>query len=269
MTDDHLPRVACLCPTYRRPPWLLANAIACFERQDYPADRRRLFLLDDAGELEPVSGANWSIATTRARYPTLPAKYNALVDLVDSARATPELWEAEILVVWEDDDIYLPWHISTIVGALYAPVPPRYKHGRAWAHPSRVWSLYGGHLHQEPASGRFHAALAMRRETLVRVGGWPDTPQADFDQQLLARLRRECGPPADRCEAAPPSYVFRWASTASYHGQAWMRSPADTDWYRDAPTLIPSQGTAIRITPALDAEAEALIGRLERSQLSE
>jgi len=242
----------------------LANAIACFERQDYPADRRRLFILDDAGELEPICGSNWSIATTRARYPTLPAKYNAIAGHVDSARATPERWEAEILVVWEDDDIYLPWHLSTIVGSLYAPVAPRYKHGRAWAHPSRVWSLYGGQLHQEPAGGRFHAALAMRRDGLLAIGGWPDTPHGDFDQQLLEKLRRECGPPADPCKAFPPGYVFRWGSTNSYHGQAWMRSPADTDWYRNAPSRIPSQGTAIRITPALDAEAEALLGRLEQ-----
>jgi len=263
MTDS-LPRVACLCPTYRRPPRLLANAIACFERQDYPADRRRLFVLDDAGELEPVCGADWSIATTRTRYSTLPAKYNALVGLVDSSRATPERWEADILVVWEDDDIYLPWHIRSMVGAMYAPVAPRYKHGRAWAHPSRVWSLHGGRLHQETATGRFHAALAMRLETLAAIGGWPDTPRADFDQQLLAKLRRECGPPADPCSAAPPAYVFRWASTASYHGQAWMRSSADTAWYRSAPSRIPSQGTAIRITPALDAETEALMNRLEK-----
>jgi len=66
---------------------LLANSIACFEAQDYPADRRRLFILDDAGELAPQLGANWSIATTRTRYPSLRAKYNALVDLVDAARA--------------------------------------------------------------------------------------------------------------------------------------------------------------------------------------
>jgi len=262
MNDDHLPRVACLCPTYRRPPRLLANAIACFEAQDYPADRRRLFVLDDAGELESICGPNWSIATTRTRYPTLPAKYNALVGFVDAARATPEQFDAEILVVWEDDDIYLPWHISAIVGALYAPVEPRYQHGRTWAHPSHVWSLYDGHLHQEPARGRFHATLAMRREAFVHIGGWPDTPRADFDQQLLARLRRKCGPPADPCEAFPPSYVFRWASTNSYHGQAWMRSPADIAWYRDVPSRIPSEGMATSISSGLDTETEALVDSL-------
>ncbi len=41
-----------------------------------------------------------------------------------------------------------------------------------------------------------------------------------------------------------------------------MRSPADAAWYHDAPSRIPSQGTAIRITPALDTETKALMGRL-------
>jgi len=263
MRDEDLPLVACLGPTYRRPPRLLANAIACFEHQDYPADRRRLFILDDAGELAAAKGPSWEIFVAASRYPTLPAKYSALADL---ARI---YFEPDILAVWEDDDIYLPWHISTAVGAMYAPVAPRYKRGRAWAHPSRVWSLYGGQLHQEPTGGRFHAALAIRLETLIAIGGWLDTPRADFDQQLLAKLRRECGPPADPCQFAAPSYVFRWASTNSYHGQAWMRSPADAPWYRDAPGWIPSQGTAIRITPAPDAETEALMGQLEQSHLHE
>lgn len=248
--------VACLCPTYRRPARLVANTIACFEAQDYPADRRRLFILDDAGELEPVCGSNWSIATTATRYPTLPAKYNDLFAIVQTGRATPERFEAEILVVWEDDDIYLPWHLSSIVGSLFAPVAPRYKHGRMWAHPSRVWSLYGGQLHQEPARGRFHAALAMRFEALAHIGGWPDTPRGDFDQQLLSKLRRECGPPADPCQEGPPGYVFRWGSTNSYHGQAWMRSPADEHWYEDAPAKTKPQGRNIVIEPAFDEETE-------------
>jgi len=55
--------------------------------------------------------------------------------------------------------------------------------------------------------------------------------------------------------------IDRWGSTAGYHGQAWIRSPADTDRYQHARSRIPSQGTAIRITRAVDVETEALICR--------
>ena len=96
------------CPTYRRLK-LVANTIACFERQTYPADRRRRIVLDDAGEIEPCTSTgsvpNWEIIVESGRYPTLPAKYNRVVEL--ALPSDPEYWP-DILAVWEDDDIYLP-----------------------------------------------------------------------------------------------------------------------------------------------------------------
>ena len=68
--------VSCLCPTYRRPK-LLKNSIACFEAQDYPADRRELIILDDAGELQNQTGAGWQIISIQRRFRSLPEKFNA------------------------------------------------------------------------------------------------------------------------------------------------------------------------------------------------
>ena len=131
---------------------------------------------------------------------------------------------------------------------------------RAWSHPSRVWSLYTGRLEQEPAAGRFHAALAVRRDALAAIGGWPDTPRADFDQQLLGRLS-ELSPAGDPCQYATPSYVFRWGSTGSYHGQAFMRSEDDVGWYERVRELGVSARKAIGLTPSLDDETEWIVSR--------
>jgi len=232
--------VACLCPTYRRPARLVANAIACFQAQTYSEDCRRLIVLDDAGELSPRSGPGWEIVSVQNRYPTLPAKYNALAKLAAGADA---------FVVWEDDDIYLPWHVEAHAAAL-ANAP--------WSHPSRVWSLYRG-LHEELAGGRFHAALAFRREALEEVGGWPNTSRGDFDQQLMAVFSRRFGTPADPCDGYAPSYLFRWGSTGSYHGQAFMAGRgADGDWYGKMPDRIEPRGGDIAIRPKLDEETEAI-----------
>lgn len=243
--SQHLPFVTCLCPTYRRPTRLVANAIACFERQTYPADYRRLIVLDDAGELTPQVGPNWQIVSMINRYRTLPAKYNALATLASGA---------DVLVVWEDDDIYLPWHIEAHVAALA---------DHAWSHPSRVWSLYTGQLRQEPAGRRFHAALVVRCQTLAMIGGWPDTPRADFDQLLMAALSRRFGMPADPCEGFVASYVFRWGSTGSYHGQAFMRGN-DPDWYDRAVEQTEPAAGPVTVTPGLDAETKQLFGILSR-----
>jgi hypothetical protein len=85
---------------------------------------------------------------------SLPEKFNAIAGLA----------KGDILVVWEDDDIYLPHHISTHVRAM---------EGRLWSKPSFVLSSYTGRLEQEDATGRFHASLAFRREIFDRIGGWP------------------------------------------------------------------------------------------------
>ena len=74
------------------------------------------------------------------------------------------LAKGDIPVVWENDDIDLPHHISTHVRAM---------EGRLWSKPLFVLSSYTGRLEQEDATGRFHASLAFRREIVDRIGGWP------------------------------------------------------------------------------------------------
>jgi glycosyltransferase involved in cell wall biosynthesis len=208
--SNELPMVSCLCPTYRRPK-LLENSIARFLAQDYRADRRELIVLDDAGELQNQTGDGWQIISIPRRFRSLPEKFNALAGLA----------RGEILVVWEDDDIYLPHHISSHVNAM---------EGHLWSKPSKVLSDYTGEIREEDATGRFHASLAFTRQTLEKVGGWPVTLRGDFDQQLIARLNG-LDDPGDPCRIASPAYIFRWGSTGAYHGQTLMQGPEDEQWY--------------------------------------
>jgi len=209
-----LPFVSCLCPTYLRPR-LLENSIACFLAQDYPANRRELVILDDAGQIAPQKGDSWEVISVARRFRSLPEKFNALAGLA----------RGDVLVVWEDDDIYLPWHITAHVEALP---------DGGFSKPSRVLSLYTGAPQEEDATGRFHASVAFTREVFDSAGGWPLTKRGDFDQQFLARMSR-VAVTADSCRDHPPSYVFRWGSTGAYHGQGLMRGPSDEGWYFRTP----------------------------------
>lgn len=150
-----LPMLSCLCPTFRRPR-LLENAIACFLAQDYPANRRELIILDDAGQFPASHGPNWRLISLPSRFRSLAEKYNALAGLS----------QGEYLVVWEDDDIYLPWHLSAHATAL--------QRGE-YSKPSRIWSHTGDGLNEEQAAGRFHGSIAFSRRVFVQVGGWPLT----------------------------------------------------------------------------------------------
>lgn len=176
------PLVCCLCPTYRRKPELLANAIACFEAQTYPLSRRFLIVLDDAGEIAPTHGDGWQIVSVPDRYPTLPEKYNALVQQAEGA---------DILAVWEDSTTYLPWHLMAIV----ASMAPRTHHGvfRDEYVDGPVWAQSG-------------VSLAFRRETFAMIDGWTGWTE-------LAAQLRGFGPPGDPCDNYPPSYVSRNGST--------------------------------------------------------
>ena len=205
--------------------------------QHYPTDRRELIVLDDAGELENQTGNGWQIISIQRRFRSLPEKFNALAGLA----------QGEILVVWEDDDIYLPHHISSHVTAM---------DGHLWSKPSKVLSDYTGEIREEDATGRFHASIAMTRQAFIQCGGWPLTLRGDFDQQLLARLATT-GTPADPCSDAQPGYVFRWGSTGAYHGQALMQGPEDERWYeRSLETGIAVPPSTL--IPMLDHETSQL-----------
>ena len=218
------PFVSCLCPTYNRPE-LLARSIEFFRSQDYPLDRRELVIFDDAEFPQDTTHdllfdghALIRYSAFDVRFPSLPDKYNAMARFA----------KGDILCVWEDDDEYRPWHISAHVAAL--------EHG-TFSKPSRVLSDYGepaGTYHEEGGDGRFHASMAFTRGLLDKIGGWPLTKRADFDQQMIARLAA-AGLAVDPLAHYPsPSYVFRW-HTGAYHGQSTMRGPDDETWYDRVP----------------------------------
>lgn len=240
---DNVPlmQVVALCPSFRRPK-LAGNAAACFGAQDYGGPRK-LLIWEDGGALLALQGELVEVITS-ARFPDLGSKYNALAE-----RAIRE-HKADVLVVWEDDDIYLPWYLSAHVAALEGT-------GRIWSKPSRVLSLYTGRLQEEPAAGRFHASIALRREAWEDVR-WPTSGRADFDQEFMGVLGRRFGPPADPLEVHPvPGYVFRYGSTGCYHAQHFMRGPADTSWYAAVAEVSTPQPPEV-LRPGFDDETAAV-----------
>jgi hypothetical protein len=231
-------KIAALMPTYGRPR-LVANALACFLAQDCPRDDCRLLVLDDANQIAPQLGDNWEVWSTVKKFPILPAKYCFLVDRANE-------WGANAYSVWDDDDIYLPWHLSSHVRALSLA---------GWSHPEKVWSLYTGSLALESAAGRFHGALAVRRDFADHVGYWGNSTRCDFDQQILGRLSHLSLPGHPDCDH-PPSYVYRWGSTHADHCSGRCRGPNDATWYTQTP--ITEAGQVKRLVPQIDAETTAI-----------
>lgn len=223
---SNLPIISCLCPTFRRPR-LLQNTIACFLAQDYPADRRELLILDDDGAYNNVTSTGvkgyYRVISVKERYPTLTAKYNALAS---QAVGT-------VFAVWEDDDIYLPWHLSANTRCMGSSIEVPWL-----SKMSQIYSTYGNKLQIEDSQGRFHASLVFNRSAFNTVGGWPNTKRADFDQQLIQSLQNKVSVCDPIKEGVKPSYCFTWETSQDYHGQSFMRSPEDETWYDRGATEI-------------------------------
>ncbi len=217
---------------------MLETAKACFESQ--ASSSLDLFeaalAVDDEHQLPDPGG--------------VPQKYNRL--------ASYALEWAELLVVWEDDDVYLPDHLERIAKAWHVAGRPT----KWWGHPSTVYSDYPGHVVTEAATGRFHAAIALTVEAW-RDCPWIETPRADFDQMWRAALRAKHGPPCDYLAGGDPTYVFRW-HTGHHHGQSSMRDPADETWYERAreSLRIAAANDTLPVVPGYDDSARRILEQI-------
>jgi len=225
--------VTALCPTFRRPN-LLANSLAQFVGQDYPKDSCELIILDDAQQIEEQQGENWKVISAPSRYPSLTTKYNAMV-----ATADPR---TDVFVVWEDDDIYLPWHISAHAASMRQHI---------WSKPHHIYACSFDNLESRQSGLSYYASMGVRKEHW----GLENTKRADFDQAYMARLSAK-ETAADTQDYSPghiSSYVFRWETTRNYHGQGVMKSMDDETWY-DHFSDVPAGDKVKILLPVFDQE---------------
>lgn len=254
-------KITCLCPVIvGHSTQLLANSLACFVSQTYPASLRRMLVLDDLRQFPEqmrLTEENIFLRTCQ-RSPSLPHKYHQLIEIDDG-------W-ADAFAVWDHDDIYLPDHLEAAAEALELRAN-LFGDYDAWCHPEYFISSHpGGRMLVEPAAGRMHGSLVVRREALATVGGWvgvvpADRPRvANFDQRLLAALAHSCT--LVRPLADGPTYVYRWATIAHDHCSGLMRSPEDETWYSYHVQRILERGPLPkfeRVVPEPDAETAAIL----------
>ncbi len=190
-------KIAAICCTYKRPVQL-ANVIACFESQDY--DDRELLILDDAGQYEPQRGDRWQLISIDRRFRTLGEKRNASAALVAA--------DVDAYAVWDDDDAYLPWHLSAAVSALQEA---------DYTIPTRLWTEKPGpRLRLRDNQYLFHGGWTFRRSVFESVNGYP-AEQSGQDQSLLRRMKRAGLRRADPLDYDDrPSYVYRWCTIAGH-----------------------------------------------------
>jgi len=214
-------KIACICSTYNRP-HLLPEAIECFNRQTYPLKKRELIILDDAGQYAEQTGPGWWLLSVGKRFRTLGEKRNATAALVSA--------DVDALAIWDDDDIYLPWHLQRAAEVLESG-------DTRWSCPGEVWIDRPRQLKRRPANGLFHAAWVLARDAFLQVDGYP-AMQSGQDQGLAARLKKAGVPRA--CPTGEPSFVYRWSTVRARHLSAMGPGGYER---RGREPIVPQTGT--------------------------
>lgn len=152
------PKIAVCCPTYGRPD-IISTLVGCFARQDYPADRCEMVILDDGDQLVPgtyhFQGKEVRVYSQAERFPTLGEKRNAVRKLVSE--------DVEAITQWDDDDVFLPWALEAMADRLRC---------EGIALGSWMYSQRGnGSIILERKVS--HTMCAFRLDTFDALGGYP------------------------------------------------------------------------------------------------
>ncbi|HLZ57727.1 MAG TPA: glycosyltransferase family A protein [Ktedonosporobacter sp.] len=163
-------KVSCICATYNRPPhfqWLLEEAIESFLRQDY-AEKELIVLNDCPGQELICDSPDVLVINFPKRFSSLGEKLNAGMALASGS----------LLTNWDDDDISLPWRLSTSIERLAEA---------DYYNPHAYWYCGQLGLQSDHRMGTSQNCSLFRRAAFDAVNGYPHT-SVDNDQVIHQRL---------------------------------------------------------------------------------
>ncbi len=188
------------------------------------------------------------------RCESMGEKYTAMV-----AHAEEQGIQWDAIAIMDGDDMFMPKHLEKHAEALSWSL---------YSRPSVVLTAITGIVQVESSTGRFWSSVAFTRKGLERVGGFGDSKFVGFDQEMLTKFKKLCG----ETDHETPTYVYRWADTASDHASGHSSGFACTEWWGKVP-VMPGEGllypryddaTDIFIIPG----AEAVYAKRKESGLS-
>jgi glycosyltransferase involved in cell wall biosynthesis len=191
--------VSCLCLTYGRP-HLLEEAIESFLRQDWDGPKELIVLNDHPEQTLVFSHPQVSVFNIPRRLRTLGEKRNLSVSLA----------KYDNLLIWDDDDIYLPWRIQETMKTL--PQAQFFKCPNAWTmNDGRIESNLGYNL--------YHGGTAYTRWLWEQVGGYKAMnggEDADIEGRFQQVGNNKQYWPHTQLTKDKIYYIYRWQH-GSYH----------------------------------------------------
>lgn len=208
------PLISCVMPTYGRPDFV-HESVKMFLDQDYP--KKELIILNDcAGQRYQFTLPEVRVFNLDTKFATLGEKRNAAI----------ELSGGEVIAVWDDDDVYLPWHLSFSLAEMRKHQTPLYRPTEYWA----WWgNNFGFHHNQAIRGWMHHAMILFTRDAWQRVGGYPAMDVRE-DAEFIDHIAGQLGIPFQRfpVNVFDRSFILRGKSKYAHMSMKGGNNPLDT-----------------------------------------
>lgn len=191
-TDQEHPPVSAMCLTYGRVR-VLEEAMACFLAQDYPGQKEMIILNDLPEQTLKFDHPEVTVVNVKKRFKTVGDKRNACAALASH----------DLLLPWDDDDIYLKHRISFSVRQMKETGLPFFK-------PQTALAGERGKIKSLLTSFNLHASACFTRELFAEIRGYPSMGSGQ-DQGFEVPCRKLGLKTSISIKPEDNFYFYRWA----------------------------------------------------------
>lgn len=163
--------ISCICLTYGRPRHL-AEAVSCFLAQDYPGPKQMVVFNTHPGQKIVGELPNVKIVNCPQRPPSLGVARNLAIAEADG----------DIIVTTDDDDLYLPHHLSVIAQGFE-------RSNADWVRITPVW--YSERWKVKKTFGTWANSVAFTVDAWEKAGAYADMNVGE-DRNFLGKLSQHC-----------------------------------------------------------------------------
>jgi glycosyltransferase involved in cell wall biosynthesis len=203
MPKSELPSVSLLCPTFGRVE-LLQESIECFLRQDYDGPLE-LVIVNDLPRQSLSLGSQFVDRLRPNQTVRMVNCKERCRSLGEKKNATIRSSRGSVLKMWDDDDIHLPWSVSSEVGALI-------NSSEAYGVLAAYFFANGDNV--ELKRGSLPGPFCMKRDLMLDSGGMSIDRNCGEDVEFRERMIRTGNRPFHM--KTKPSFIYRWG-TGHYH----------------------------------------------------
>lgn len=196
---ERSPLISCIMPTYGRPDFL-GEAVAMFLAQDYP-EKELVILNDCEGQQFACSSPGVRVINVASRYRSLGDKRNACIELA----------RGNIIAVWDDDDINLPWRLTHSCDEMRRLQREIYL-------PDSYFTYRGAETLGESRAaegGAYHGMAIFTRELWEKAGGYPSKGVGE-DAEFFRKVKAVTGLQDLTVAIAPTRRFYVLRATSLY-----------------------------------------------------